>query len=461
MSIAVRIENFSFAWPGTQDWALRGISLDIPQGECHCLTGATGAGKSTLSLALKDLLPQGRREGRLLFPNGSGGEGVAVGLVMQNPETQILTETVGAEVAFGLEGLCLPPEEMPARVEKALEKVGLGLPLDHPTGRLSMGQKYRVLVAAQLVLEPKLLILDEPGGQLDQEGLRNLAEIIHRLKERGTAVLLCEHNPGPLEKVIDRSWHLTAGGPLGAHQVCRSLHATGSRPAGKVRSFPAPPVVEVRDLEVAVEDATPAWRQASLVLREGERVLLCGPNGAGKTTLFRCLAGLLKPLRGEILVCGAPPTPEHLRGRVGYLFQNPRRQLFETNIFDEVAFGLKRLGIARRSLAGKVNRSLEVCGIGELAESSPHRLSYGQQHLVALASVLASEPDLLLLDDPLAGLDPGASKAVCGALVRASEEWGTTVFWTSHRLPPDHGWNHRILGIEGGRLADCGSDAAA
>ncbi|HKI52018.1 MAG TPA: ABC transporter ATP-binding protein [Geothermobacteraceae bacterium] len=447
---AASLEDFSYAWPDAEDWTLRELSLELPQGECHCLTGATGSGKTTLALAFKELLPSGRRAGCLRCPAHPGEAGTAVGLVLQNPATQILTETLGAEVAFGLENLCLPPEQMPERVRTALDAVGLDLPFDHPTARLSMGEKYRLLAAAQLVLEPALLILDEPAGQLDGAGLQRLAEIIARLKHRGLAVLLCEHRPSPLTAVIDRHWHLDAEGRLREGEAF-------SAPKGVIfaaRMMPAdePPVVEVKGLSVAADDATPAWQEAQLVLRRGERVLLCAPNGTGKTTLLRCLAGFLTPERGTVRVFGQQPQPRKLRGRVGFLFQNPRRQLFETTVFAEVAFSLRRLGIPRAQLEARVLRSLECCGIVRLAWQSPHQLSYGQQHLVALAAVLAAEPELLLLDDPLAGLDPTTSAVVCEALVAASEQHGTAILWTSHHPPNGQLWSHRVLRIEGGAL---------
>jgi energy-coupling factor transport system ATP-binding protein len=449
MPAAARLEDFSYAWPGAGDWTLWGLSMEFPQGECHCLTGATGSGKTTLALALKELLPSGRGAGCLRCPAAPGEARAAVGLVLQNPATQMLTESVGAEVAFGLENLCLPPEQMPERVRAALDAVGLTLPFGHPTDRLSMGEKYRLLIAAQLVLEPALLILDEPAGQLDGAGLQGLSDIIARLKRSGLAVLLCEHRPGPLAGEIDRYWHLDTDGrlqPGGASFSQPPAEAARPRPVG------GEPVVEVEGLSVATGDATPAWQEANLVLHRGERVLLRAANGAGKTTMLRCLAGFLAPGQGTVRVFGRSPQPRQLRGRVGFLFQNPRRQLFEMTVFAEVAFTLRRLGVPRAQLAKRVAGTLEMCGITHLSERSPHQLSYGQQHLVALAAVLAPEPELLLLDDPLAGLDPSAAAAVSSALVAVSEKQGTTILWTSHHASPDRTWSHRTLAIEGGAI---------
>jgi energy-coupling factor transport system ATP-binding protein len=453
VGVAAKLERYSYAWPGAEDWTLRELDLEFVAGECHLLSGASGSGKTTLALALKELLPPGRQAGSLRRPSVPGGDAAAVGLVLQNPETQILTDSIGAEVAFGLENLCLPPEQMPVRVRAALDAVGLELPFSHSTGRLSMGQKYRLLVAAQLVLEPRLLIIDEPAGQLDGDGLLNLASIIARLKRRGLAVLLCEHHPGPLLQVVDRHWHLDVEGCLQARpqQACESpVPSQADQEAGLTPG--GVPAAEARKLSVAQTDATPVWQDADFDLQPGERVLLCASNGTGKTTLLRCLAGLLRPQRGEVRIFGAPPVPHQLRGRVGYLFQNPRRQLFETTVFNEVAFALRRLGISSGELSARVERTLERCGIAGLASRSPHQLSYGQQHLVALAAVLAPEPQLLLLDDPLAGLDNESATTVGAALLAASEERGAAIFWSCHHQSVSPGWSHRRLGIAGGAL---------
>jgi energy-coupling factor transporter ATP-binding protein EcfA2 len=163
MSVILRLEDFSFTYPETQNAVLTNVSLEIEAGRCYCLTGPTGSGKTTLALALKGLLGEGSCSGRIDFPARSDDEAMPIGIVLQDPEVQLLTSTVGAEVAFGLENLCIEPGEMPGRVAAALEAVGLDKPLRYPVDLLSMGQKYRLLIAALLVMEPGLLILDEPA----------------------------------------------------------------------------------------------------------------------------------------------------------------------------------------------------------------------------------------------------------------------------------------------------------
>ncbi|NLC70268.1 MAG: ABC transporter ATP-binding protein [Desulfuromonadaceae bacterium] len=451
MTPILSLQSYSYAWPGASSWTLREVNLEVKAGECHCLTGGTGSGKSTLALAVKGLLPSGRQAGGLILNAASDEDRVAVGLVMQNPETQLLTETVGAEVAFGLENLCRPPEEMPNRVVQALAAAGLDLPLDHPTSRLSMGQKYRLLIAAHLVLQPALLILDEPGGQLDSAGLHSLSAIIGDLKERGLSVLLCEHRPDRLLPVVDRFWRLSKDGRL--HQGLPP-----SKPSPNRARQPSPdasrekPLVEVRNLEVEENDAAPVWSGISFTLREGERAVLQAANGTGKTTLLRCLAGFITPRQGTVKVFGESPKPEKLRGRVGFLFQNPLRQLFETTVFDEVAFVLRRTGKSPAEVSERIESILQLCGIDHLARSSPHQLSYGQKHLVALAAVIIAEPRLLLLDDPFAGLDTKYLARIIQLLIALNEEKGITLLWTTHNRDNNPPWAHRHLTIEGKRI---------
>lgn len=212
MGVILRLKNFSFTYPEVKTPVLQDLNCEVEAGRCYCLTGPTGSGKTTLALALKGLLSAGRYEGEIDMPSVDGSTAMAVGMVLQDPEVQLLTSSVGAEVAFGLENLCVDPADMPERVVAALQAVGLEKPLDYPVDKLSMGQKYRLLIAALLVMEPQLLILDEPGAQLDPEGLELLRECLLQLKKDGVAIILCEHRPESLLSEIDTFWQLDGSG---------------------------------------------------------------------------------------------------------------------------------------------------------------------------------------------------------------------------------------------------------
>lgn len=442
------MKGFSYAYPEYQAWALKDIHLSIGPGECHCVTGATGSGKSSLALAIASLLPEGRQQGDLFLASVEPAEaGLPVGLVLQNPDPQLLAASVGEEVAFGLENLGFPPESMPNRVQQALQQVGLARPFEFPAAKLSMGQKYRLLIAACLVLRPALLVLDEPVGQLDPEGISDLVAVIEKLKRNGVGWLILEHQPESFANLIDRHWRMDAG-TLGPG--CFAPPFPEAKIPARSPTRRSPPVVKVQDLTIADTEARPDWQGVSLEIHAGERVVLGAANGAGKTTFLRALAGFISPQQGEVRIFGERPEPGRLRGRLGLLFQNPQRQLFENTVQEEVAFSLKRIAMAESRMAEMIETILARCGILELAHTSPHKLSFGQRHLVALASILAPSPELLLLDDPFAGLDRLRTSAMAELLAGVCDELGTALLWTSHDTRELPLWAHRVIGIEGG-----------
>ncbi|MCD4688902.1 MAG: energy-coupling factor ABC transporter ATP-binding protein [Desulfuromonadaceae bacterium] len=451
MGVILRLKKFSFTYPEVKTPVLQDLDLEIEAGRCYCLTGPTGSGKTTLALALKGLLCAGKHEGEIYMPSVTDSTPMAVGMVLQDPEVQLLTSSVGAEVAFGLENLCVDPADMPERVVSALQAVGLEKPLDYPVDKLSMGQKYRLLIAALLVMKPLLLILDEPGAQLDPEGLELLRECLRRLKQDGVSIILCEHRPDSLLSEIDTFLQLDGSGRLAEGRYQGEKFAPSSPPFSAITEKET--VLRVQDLSFIGVGDQPVWSQVAFTVDRGRRFSVTGMNGTGKTTLLRCLAGFLSPQQGEIEILGGAPDAYRLRGRLGCLFQNPQKQIFENTVGEEIAFPLKRFGLLNGTVEERVAEALAACGISHLIEQSPHKLSYGQKHLVALASVLAPRPELLLLDDPLAGLDDDHSRAVMELLVHYNVQHGTTMLWTFHDPDAWPGWADQVLHLEGGRLA--------
>lgn len=453
-SALVSLQRFSYAYD-ERDWTLRDIDWSIAAGECHCLCGATGSGKSTLALALKGLLATGRQQGSIHYQLESETPTLRVGLVLQNPESQLFARTVGAEVAFGLENMAVAPQQMAARVEQALTHVGLDLPLSAPVATLSMGQKYRLLLASMLVLEPQLLILDEPVAQLDEGGLRDLRYILRRLLQQGVAILICEHNPGPLSDLIDSFWLLDREGKMApsTYTATEGDHLYASSSVGSSSMNKGATLLTASDLTVGCDVQQPLWRAEDFSWSQGQQVLVVGGNGTGKSTLLRCLCGFLAPLHGEVRLFGQHPQPRMMRGRVGWLLQNPQRQLCENSVYDELALSHRLAGRCRNERADLVKQTLVTCGLDHLEQSSAHKLSYGQKHLVALASLLVSRPQVLLLDDPFAGLDSHYQQRVYQLLHHQSREQGTLVVRTSHHQPGVMDQVDQLHTISGGLFA--------
>jgi energy-coupling factor transport system ATP-binding protein len=450
----VRIKNYSYAYPDAGKFSVRDINLEIEAGQCHCVGGPTGSGKTTLALAIKRLLPPGNEEGRITGVCATDDGGTDIGIVLQNPEIQILASSIGAEIAFGLENLCVDPAAMPALVKKALDAVGLDKPIEYETASLSMGQKYRLILASHLVMNPKLLILDEPAGQLDPDGLEKLLKVIQTLKNAGMSFLLFEHNPEFLSEIIDVYWHLDNKGHLRPGRFkLPTYDPSRSDFSGSGRlEQSAGEIVCVRKLTVTGAGGSSIFSDLFLNVAKGRRVTIYGANGTGKTTLLRCLAGFVQASAGDVLIFGKKPVPGNLRGKVGCLFQNPQQQLFEDTVFDEVAFPLRRFEKKGEADISKIDEMIALCGIGDLAGFSPHKLSYGQKHLVALASVLAGDPELLLLDDPFAGLDQSRCEIILNLLSRLNEKKGLTVIWACHNPGMFSGWADLEFLMERGKI---------
>lgn len=474
----VRLTDFSYAYEKDAAFLLKDVNLDIKAGECHCLTGPTGSGKSTFLMAIRDLLPPGREQGAITFPAScqpSKARPGYVGLLLQNPETQILGTSLGAEVAFGLENHCIPPVLMPGKVCEALQYVGLNRSLDTDVEHLSMGQKYRAVLASLLVMNPALLLLDEPAAQMDPHGLAKLTGIIQKLKEKGAAVLLTDHRPHILAPVIDVQWHIENGvirretrGRKITSPTCPgcSVYSKTDQTKDSFLSNPGKknlPVIDVKNLSVAPgndpKNGFCLWSGLSFHAARGERIAICGPNGSGKTALTRVLTGFLTPAVGTVKILGDAPDARRLRGRVGVLFQNPGKQIFENTVLEETLFSIKRFGKTHNASENIAYEMLSRLGIADLWERSPHKLSYGQKHLAALASVLAGQPEILILDDPFAGLDPDYIRIVTKILSDLCDQTGLTVIWTVHDTSAIPGWAHRIIRLPQSHTSGVKTDA--
>jgi len=321
----LKIDRFSYTYPGTGDTVLKRIHLEINAGECVCISGPTGSGKSTLLLAIKNLLPDGRQTGNILTEIPEKTTGMGIGLVLQNPETQLLGNTVGSETAFGLENLCVLPDKMNSMVHEALSAVGLDFPLDFPVMKLSMGQKYRLILASVLVMAPAIVLLDEPGAQLDPDGISKLNTIITALKTRGVGFIICEHHPRYFKDVIDSNRQLDSDGLLKQGRNLVKAGTSADQPFLGSRTSPGDTnvLVVAEKLCVTGDDAKPIWSKVDFTIHSGQRIGIYGDNGSGKTTLLRCLTGFISPSDGKVLVYGKSPSPKYLRGETGCLYQNP------------------------------------------------------------------------------------------------------------------------------------------
>jgi energy-coupling factor transport system ATP-binding protein len=417
----VVLRGFGWRHAGRKAWAVRGVDLRIAHGERVLLLGPSGAGKSTLLAALAGLLAEdsGESEGTVeidgLEPRKAREQ---VGIVFQDPQTQLVMSRSGDDVAFGLENRGVPAGEIWPRVDEALRRVGFGYGRDRQTAALSGGEQQRLALAGTLALRPGLLLLDEPTANLDPAGAALIRSAVRRALDDDTTLIIVEHRVAEALTLVDRVVVLEPGGGVRADGPPEAVFAAhGDRladegvwvpgralAARKAVTGPGDPLV--RATAVTLRHRLPA---VTLTARAGEVLAVTGPNGAGKSTLALLLGGLLAPTSGAIDAGpgGAPHRwrAADLTARIGSVFQNPEHQFVTHRVADELALGPRRIGRGESEVSTIVEDLLQRLRLDKLAAANPHTLSGGEARRLSVATALATAPRLLVLDEPTFGQD--------------------------------------------------------
>jgi energy-coupling factor transporter ATP-binding protein EcfA2 len=435
MAPPVRVEARGWGWrhAGRKAWAVSELDLSIEPGERVLLLGASGAGKTTLLHALAGVLggdEEGEQRGELLLNDSSPGDARGrAGLVLQDPDSQVILARVGDDVAFGCENLGVPREQIWPRVRDALEAVGLGLPLDHPTSRLSGGQKQRLALAGVLAMHPGLLLLDEPTANLDPSGVIEVRDAVARVLESTNATfVVVEHRVDVWLPLIDRVLVLSQdGGVLADGSPESVIAAHGERLATSgvwVPGFPPrhpirrPPTSQPELLaaeELSIGRGSVLREELDVSIAAGSALAITGVNGVGKSTLGLTLGGLLPPLAGRVragseLAAGANSSPIEWRSRqlltrIGTVFQEPEHQFLAATVRGELEVGPRALHLEPGEMARRVDELLERLRLASLALANPFTLSGGEKRRLSVATALATRPRILILDEPTFGQD--------------------------------------------------------
>jgi energy-coupling factor transport system ATP-binding protein len=486
------VDDFWYTYPLAKEPTLRGANLKVDKGEFVVVLGPSGCGKSTLAIALNGVIPHemgGEFKGSVTTCGMDTRNWKArdlarkVGIVFQNPESQIIHSRVEDEVTFPMQNLLVKPEEMKTRLDEVLAIVGLTEFKHSMTGSLSGGQKQRLAIATALAMRPEVLILDEPTVHLDPRGIGEVISTIEKLnKEQDITILLIEHKLDEIIKLADKVVIMNEGrvvdtGPPRGMLLSRSSYImeelglfipqvseaaymatkkgyrfsccpvtvdefpgnmiTNAR-CGRVAGAGRRKLLEVDNLSFRYPSGYTAVRQLSASFEEGKVYAILGSNGSGKTTFAKLLVGLLKPTIGKISFFADDGTldvsktsPKTLCKYIGFAFQNPEHQFVTDRVYDEVAFGLQVSGRhSEAEIQEKTNRMLDIFGLKGYSLEHPLSLSMGQKRRLSIATILVLEPRLIIFDEPMTGQDRRRTDYIIDIINQLKATGSTSLFIT-------------------------------
>lgn len=478
----IRVRDFSYTYGTAEKPSLESISLEVPAGELLLVTGHSAAGKTTLAFALAGILHQeigGSFEGSITFKGKAIGEfdGMKelshhVGMVFDDAESQLIFTTVEEEICSGIENRGFSEAEIERRLKAVMEMCEISQLKNRAPHTLSGGQKQKVALAATLVLDTEVLILDEATSEMDTKAVKRVFSILKKLKEEeGKTIIIVDHNVEAFLEIGDRVVLLEKG-RIKEVKSPKDFTDPGACPAGnsdkKSHFIPEEgtqnvppleaksstfPIISVKQLSQRYDEVL-ALEAVNLDIYPGEFIAILGENGSGKTTLVKHFNGLLKPHSGSVTVkgldTGQTPINELVR-HTGLVFQNPDNMLFEDTVQAEIAFGLNNIGAGGDREA--IPRALELVGLGGTEQVFPRHLSRGERQRLAVACVIAMRPELIVLDEPTTGLDAEESDRMMQLMRRLQQE-GHTIVMVTHNLQIVENYAERVIRMESGKIIE-------
>jgi len=514
----IKIQDFTFYYSGAEKPALKNVNLEIEDGEFVLITGPSAGGKSSLCRCINGLIPHfygGKVAGRVevqglnTVKHSTKELATKVGMIFQDPENQLVTQDVEREIAFGLENLAFSRDLIAKRIEESLDTLGISALRHRPIHELSGGEKQKVAIASVLALHPEILMLDEPTSELDPKSADEVLSIAQRLNdELGITVILIEHRldrviqhtdrlivldggrivvDGNTRNVLHKNYQEISEAGIGVPPVIKLAHQleimnitdnktpltvkegrmmlkevflkiSGDLPQPEKKSI-SKPVIEVEKLWYVYPDGPAALKSVSLVIGEGEFVAIMGRNASGKTTLVKHFNGLLKPTKGSVVIHGIDTrkaTIAELARQVGFVFQNPNDHLFADTVEEEIGFTLKNLGLKEVEIRSRTDEVLERFRLDKYRKQYPRALSGGEKQRVALASVLAMQPRILVLDEPTRGMEYRLKAELMNFLHEYTGQ-GKTVVLVTHDVETAAEYADRVILLGEGRVVVDGS----
>ncbi|MBR0598235.1 ABC transporter ATP-binding protein [Sinanaerobacter chloroacetimidivorans] len=496
MNEIITIRDVTYTYPNSLEPVLKNVSLAVREGEFAVIMGRTGAGKTTLAMTLNGIIPQ-LMEGEMAGDITVAGMDLSkyqiqtitqeVGLVLQDPETQIVGRTVEEDVAFGPRNYLMERDEIYRCIDASLARVRLAGYNKRATSELSGGEKQRLSIAGVLAMNPSVLVLDEPTSELDPLGREEIYTTIRDLKqEKGLPIVAVEHSSQEICEKADRliildegevvwsgiprcfftdlplvhrcgikplpiseiGWALEQKGFIAKEEIPinideaytlirrlldgRRLTTTPKEPA----QVPGPSLIRVENLSFCYDSGKKALDQISLNIHEGDYIAIIGQNGSGKTTLAKHFNSLLKPTDGSVTVCGldtANQEPESLARYIGYVFQNPDHQIFCSTVYKELEFGLKNAGLSSSEIEQRIDEVAHLTGLEAVLQEHPYSLGKGERQKIAVASILAMHPKILVVDEPTTGQDWSGIQVMMELMDNLHRN-GTTIVMITHDM---------------------------
>ena len=462
--VPIQIENLSFTYPSRNKPTLNGINGEISAGEFILLTGPTGCGKTTYLRALNGLIPHSsagiysgsvKVDGKNISKQPPSTTCQQVSLLFQNPDDQLFCTLVEDEIAFGLENLGLPSNEIKQRIKTALDEVGLSQFNTRKIDELSGGERQRLALASICAIQPKVLLLDEPTSHLDPQAIHDILQIVNKLNtEKGITVVLASHQVKQILPYFNRIWLMNEGQiMLDLPKAEAFLDLTPFQRLGiqlpdtKVAiknvnkddihsSVEKDVILRVKDLSYKYNEAQEkVINSINSNFTKGEIVSIMGANGSGKTTLLQLIGGLLNPTSGKVILNEENISNiklHQLVGKVGIVFQNPDLILQAETVIDEVAFGLKNTRRKSLIIHKRLENILLRFQLNNVEDEAPFSLSRGQRQRVAVASTFSLIPDLFLLDEPTTGQDAQHLKHLMNELCDEILKEDKTLIFATH-----------------------------
>ena len=511
--IVISFEDFGFQYTAQAEPTLHNIDLTIRRGEKILIAGPSGCGKSTLAHCINGLAPNsypGKATGKLTVGGKNAlkldlfGLSKMVGTVLQDSDGQFIGLTVAEDIAFALENDCIPTAEMHAEVERIAELVDVKRVLKHAPHEISGGQKQRVSLGGVMVNNLDVLLFDEPLANLDPATGKQAIVLIDEIQKRtGCAVIIIEHRLEdvlycPVDRIVvmgdGRILYdgdpdtMLCGDLLQRSGIREPLYVTALKYAG-VKLTPdmrpsylpeltlspeqkdmvkawfstqpaaaeapeAPVLLRVEDLDFSYESGHHALRGISALIHKGEMLSIVGTNGAGKSTFSKVVCGFEKAQSGILELDGTDLNTLSIKERadhIGYVMQNPNQMISKTQIFDEVALGLRNRGVPEEEIRPRVEQTLKICGLYPFRNWPVSALSYGQKKRVTIASILVLRPEMILLDEPTAGQDLKHYTEIMDFLSELNRQ-GVTVVLITHDMHLMLEYTPRAIVFNAGRV---------